>query len=234
MIDFHSHILPNIDDGSRNIEQSEKIVKEAQDAGFTKIIATSHYIEKYYEYNEEERIKLIEQVRKQSCDVDIVLGNEIFFTEDMIKLIKEKKASTINNSRYILFELPMNSKPMNAKEVVYRLIEEGYIPIIAHPERYTYVQENIEYVRELFEMGTLFQSNYGSIIGMYGKKAEKTIKRLLKEKLIQFLGSDVHYENQIYPKIPKAIKKIRKILSDEELKELTTINAQKVLNNENI
>lgn len=234
MIDFHSHILPNIDDGSRNIEQSEKIVKEAQDAGFTKIIATSHYIEKYYECNEEERIKLIEQVRKQSCDVDIVLGNEIFFTEDMIKLIKEKKASTINNSRYILFELPMNSKPMNAKEVVYRLIEEGYIPIIAHPERYTYVQENIEYVRELFEMGTLFQSNYGSIIGMYGKKAEKTIKRLLKENLIQFLGSDVHYENQIYPKIPKAIKKIRKILSDEELEELTTINAQKVLNNENI
>lgn len=234
MIDFHSHILPNIDDGSRNIDQSVQIIREAQDAGFSKIIATSHYIEEYYECNEEERKQLIEQVKKQTSGVDIALGNEIFLTENMAKLIKEKKASTINNSRYILFELPMNSKPMNVKDIVYKLIEDGYIPIIAHPERYIYVQEDIEFVREMIEMGALFQSNYGSIIGMYGKKAEKTIKKLLKERLIQFLGSDVHYENQIYPKISKAIKKIKKILSDEELEKLTTTNAQKVLNNENI
>ena len=234
MIDFHSHILPNIDDGSRNIDQSVQIIREAQDAGFSKIIATSHYIEEYYECNEQDRKQLIEQIKKQVSDVDIVLGNEIFFTENMIELIREKKASTINNSRYILFELPMNSRPMNVKEIVYKLIEEGYVPIIAHPERYIYVQENIEYVKELAEMGALFQSNYGSIIGMYGKKAEKTMKKLLKENLIQFLGSDVHYENQIYTKIDKCIKKIKKILSDEELEKLTTINAQKVLNNENI
>lgn len=234
MIDFHSHILPNIDDGARNIEQTTKILKEAQEAGFSKIISTSHYIEEYYESDENERKQLVQEAKQQINNVDIYLGNEIFITDNMIQLIKEKKASTINDSKYVLFELPMNSKPMNTKEIVYRLIENDYIPVIAHPERYTYVQNNPEYVKELFDMGALFQSNYGSIIGMYGTKAKKTIKKLLKENLIQFLGSDVHYENQIYPKIPKAIKKLRKILSEEELEELTTTNAQKVLNNEKL
>lgn len=232
MIDFHSHILPNIDDGARNIEQTSQILKEAQQAGFSKIISTSHYIEEYYESDENKRKQLLQEAKQQIDDIDIYLGNEIFVTDNMIQLIKDKKASTINNSQYILFELPMNSKPINTKQIVYKLVENDYIPIIAHPERYTYIQSEPEYVKELFDMGTLFQANYGSIIGMYGTKAKKTVKKLLKENLIQFLGSDVHYENQIYPKIPKAIKKLKKILSERQLEELTTTNAQKVLNNE--
>ena len=152
----------------------------------------------------------------------------------MIQLLKDKKASTINNSKYVLFELPMNSKPFNAKETVYRLIENGYTPVIAHPERYSYVQDDIQYVKELADMGALFQSNYGSIIGLYGKRPEKTVKKLLKEDLINFLGSDVHRTNQIYPKIPKIIKKLNKIISEEKIEELTEINPQKVLNNEEI
>lgn len=234
MIDFHSHILPNIDDGARNIEQTAQILKEAQEAGFSKIISTSHYIEEYYESDENERKELLQKAQEKTNNIELYLGNEIFISSEMIQLLKDKKASTINNSKYVLFELPMNSKPMNTKEIIYRLIENDYIPVIAHPERYTYVQNDPEYVKELFDMGALFQSNYGSIIGMYGTKAKKTVKKLLKENLIQFLGSDVHYENQIYPKIKKAIKKLRKILSEEELEELTTINAQKVLNNEKL
>ena len=234
MIDFHSHILPNIDDGARNMEQTAQILKEAQEAGFSKIISTSHYIEEYYESDENGRKELLQKAQEKTNNIEIYLGNEIFISSEMIQLLKDKKASTINNSKYVLFELPMNSKPMNTKEIIYRLIENDYIPVIAHPERYTYVQNDPEYVKELFDMGALFQSNYGSIIGMYGTKAKKTVKKLLKENLIQFLGSDVHYENQIYPKIKKAIKKLRKILSEEELEELTTINAQKVLNNEKL
>ena len=152
----------------------------------------------------------------------------------MTDLLSEKKASTINNSKYVLFELPMNTKAMDVKEVVFRLMEKGYVPIIAHPERYEYVKENIEYVRELADMGVLFQSNYGSSIGMYGKKAQKTQKKLLEEGLIQFFGSDVHTVEQIYIKMPKILKKLRKIISEEELEQFSTVNPQKVLNNEDI
>lgn len=237
MIDFHSHIIPNIDDGSSSLEESINLIKEAEKAGFTAIISTSHYIEGYYDYNQEERKKYLENLynaENNDKNVKLYLGSEIYITEDMFELIEQEKASTINNSRYILFELPMNSKTFLAKEIVYRAIEKGYLPIIAHPERYTYVQEDINYARELSNMGALFQSNYGSIIGMYGNHAKKTIYKLLEDDLIQFLGSDVHREGQIYNKVPKILKKLEKVISKKKIEELTQINAEKVLNNENI
>ena len=234
MIDFHSHILPNIDDGSRSIEQSIEIVNEAKNAGFTKIISTSHYLEDYYECEEQERTKLLKQLQDNVQGIELYLGNEIYITDNMIQLIKDKKASTINNSRYVLFEFPLSAKAMNDKEVIYRLIEQGYVPVVAHPERYKNVQEDPEYVEDLAEMGALFQANYGSIIGMYGDKAKKTLKYLLKNGLICFFGSDVHRPEQVYDKMPKILKKLRKILSEEKVEQLTTINPQKALNNETI
>ena len=232
MIDFHSHILPQIDDGSKSYNETIEMLEEAKNAGFEKIISTSHYIEKYYEINEEQRLQLLKNINFQ--DIKLYLGSEIYVTNEIVQLLKDKKASTINNSRYVLYELPMHSKNMNDKEIIYRIVENGYVPIIAHPERYSYVQEAPEYVEELAEMGALFQSNYGSIIGMYGEKAKKTVKKLLKQNLIDFLGSDVHRPEQIYPKIPKILKKLNKIVSQEKLEELTTLNAQKVLNDEEI
>ena len=239
MIDFHSHIIPNIDDGSTSMKDTINMINEARQAGFTEIISTSHYIQKYYDLDCFEREKILDIIKKKvsekkEINIKLYLGSEIYFTPEIIELIKNKKASTINDTRYLLFELPMNTKPLFVKEMVYELMQNGYIPIIAHPERYSYVQENIRYIEELAGMGVLFQSNYGSIIGMYGNSAKKTLKKLLKNNLISFLGSDVHRTGQIYPKIPKALKKLRKILSIEELEKLTTLNAQKVLKDEDL
>ena len=235
MIDFHSHILPGIDDGSRNLEQSISMVNEAKEVGFTKIISTSHYMENYYECDVEKRKQLIKQLQGEVQDIELYLGNEIYITNNIIEVLKNGKASSINNTRYVLFEFPLiTTKPMNDKEIIYRLVENGYIPIIAHPERYPFIQENPEYLFELEDMGALFQANYGSIIGMYGLKAKRTLKILLRNNLISFFGSDVHRPEQVYNKIPKIIKKLKKIISDEEFEEFTEINPQKVLNNEEI
>lgn len=234
MIDFHSHILPDIDDGSKNMEETLELLNEAQNAGFTKIISTSHYMQQYYETPEDHRLELINKIQQQNQEMELFLGSEIYVTDELVELLQEKKASPINNSKYVLFELPLNVKEIGAKEVVYRLIEKDYIPIIAHPERYSYVQQDISYIEELTQMGALLQANYGSIIGMYGSKAEKTVKKLLKNDSIQFLGSDVHKPGQVYNKMPKIIKKLRRTISDDKLNELTTINPQKVLNNEDI
>lgn len=243
MIDFHSHILPNIDDGSRSMEESINLIREATEAGFTGIISTSHYLQDYYECDEQERRKLLEDIDDEASKLSnnigmqmpkLYLGSEIYITTDMINLLEEKKASTINNTKYVLFELPMNSRPLFVKDVVYKLIEDGYRPIIAHPERYSYVKEDIGFVKELKDMGALFQSNYGSIIGMYGNSAKKTVKKLLKENLISFLGSDVHKTGQIYPKIPKILKKLNRWIPSDMVQNLTTFNAQKVLENQEI
>ncbi len=234
MIDFHSHILPAIDDGSKSMEDSIQILREAREAGFSKIISTSHYLEGYYEIKEEDRKRLIQELKNEDIGLELYVGSEIYITENMIDLLKEKKASSINNSKYVLFEIPMNNKTMLTKEIIYRLIENGYVPVLAHPERYSFIQQNPEELEELVDMGTLCQSNYGSIIGLYGKKTEKTVKKLLKNNLIHFFGSDVHRQEQIYNKIPKAIKKIKKIISEDKFIELSEINPQKVLNNEEI
>lgn len=235
MIDFHSHILPGIDDGAKNLEQSIAMVNEAKKVGFTKIISTSHYMENYYECNEKNRKELLEQVQKNVNGIELCLGNEIYITNNIIELLQNGQASSINGTKYVLFEFPLiTTRPMNDKEVIYRLVENGYIPIIAHPERYPFIQENPDYLFELEEMGALFQANYGSIIGMYGLKAKKTLKILLKNNLISFFGSDVHRPEQVYNKMPKIIKKLKKIISNEEFEEFTEINPEKVLKNENI
>ena len=187
MIDFHSHILPGIDDGSKNLEQSIAMVNEAKKVGFTKIISTSHYMENYYECNEKNRKELLEQVQKNVNGIELCLGNEIYITNNIIELLQNGQASSINGTKYVLFEFPLiTTRPMNDKEVIYRLVENGYIPIIAHPERYPFIQENPDYLFELEEMGALFQANYGSIIGMYGLKAKKTLKILLKNNCQNF------------------------------------------------
>ena len=113
--------------------------------------------------------------------------------------------------------------------MITRIKENGYYPILAHPERYLPIQKNFNMLYELQDMGVVFQANYGSILGNYGFAAKQTMKKMLKKDLITFLGTDSHKQESIYMQIPKAISKIAKYLSNERLYELTTSNAEKIL-----
>ena len=238
MIDFHTHILPNIDDGSRSIDETFNLIKEAKEVGFDGIILTSHYIENFYETDVPERdiwVKAIsENLGAKGIDTDLYLANEIYISENMMGLLEQQKASTINNSCYVLFELPLNEEPLNLYDVIYSLQENKLIPVLAHPERYSFVQKEPELIYDLIEKGCLMQANYGSIIGQYGVKAEYIVKKFLENNMIHFLGSDVHRQNSIYPKIPFALEKIKEIVGEEKLEELTTINPKLVLANKKI
>lgn len=234
MIDFHSHIIPNIDDGSQSIEDTICMLEEAKKVGFTDIISTSHYIEDYYEVDEKKRKEYIDNIQKEVEGINIIIGSEIYVTHNIVNLINEKKASTINNTRYVLFELPMNSNVLYLKNVIFSLLENKFIPIIAHPERYSFIQKNPNWLIEYIEMGVLFQANFGSIYGIYGKECQKTVQLLLKNNMIHFLGSDIHRKNSIYPKMPDILRKIEKVISKEKVYKLTTINPKLVLNNKKI
>lgn len=238
MIDFHTHILPNLDDGSQSIEETFNLIKEAEKAGFDKIISTSHYMENYYETENREREfwidSLSQQFPSQNINVKLYIGNEIYITENIIELLKEGKASTINNTSYVLFEMPFNTEPMNLYDVIYEMLKNKLVPILAHPERYRYVQKDPSSISDLIEKGVLMQSNYGSIIGQYGKREKILVMEFLKNHMIHFLGSDVHKQGTIYPKIPKIIKDLKDKLDEEYVDELTTNNAELVLNNKKI
>ena len=236
MIDIHSHIIPNVDDGARSVEETFNILKEAQEAGFTDVILTSHFLLNYYETNAQELIfwkeKLQEVLKKQGTKINLHSGMEIYITNQMEELLENKKILTLANSGYMLIELPLATNVKYFDYVVYYLEAKGIKPIIAHPERYKCVQKDPDIVEEYIENGCLIQCNYGSIVNLYGREAEKTIKTLLKKNQVHFLGSDVHRENGTYLIVLDAIKKIRKIIGENKINELTTINPKKILQNE--
>lgn len=232
MVDFHSHILPDIDDGSKDYDESTRLLIEAKQAGFTKIVSTSHYAVDCFEVPEYKRKKLIDDLKQEKESLDIILGSEIFLTYNIVDLLKEYKASTINGTNYILIELPLRNSFPNLKDFLNKLRDNDYKLILAHPERYSIIHKNFNLLYDLKELGIIFQSNYGSILGIYGGATKRTVKRMFKENLISLLGSDVHRENSIYPKIPKAIEKIKKIISEEDFKKLSNDNAEIVLKGE--
>lgn len=235
MIDIHSHIIPNVDDGARTVSETFALINEAKNAGFSDIILTPHYMLNAYEPNAEELIlwkeKLKEALKKENIAINLHVGMEVYIAEDVINLIKQNKILTLAGSKYLLMELPLNTTVQYFDSVVFQLLQNDIIPIIAHPERYKCVQEQPSLVKKFIEKECMIQSNYGSILGIYGKTAKKTIKYLLKNNLIDFLGTDTHKTNTIYLQIEKSIKKIKKIIGTEELEKLTTTNAQKILEN---
>lgn len=234
MIDIHSHILNEVDDGSISFENSIEILEKAEEAGFTDIILTPHFIEGYYENIKSEispKIKELKQaVYDRNIEITLHHGNEIFLSENTPKLIYDCKVATLVNSRYVLFEVPFTTKMMNMEEILNQIIEMGAIPIIAHPERFSFIQENPSNLISLLKMGVLAQSNYGSFVGMYGKKAKKTAEILLENRLIQFLGSDVHRQGHIYKNIDKIIKRLELITNDSKyIYDLTTNNPKNII-----
>lgn len=236
MIDIHTHLIPNVDDGSKSVEDTFKAIEEAEKAGFTDIILTSHYLTDYYEPKKEELIfwkdKMQEILESQNKKINLHYGMEIYISEQLEKLMKENKLLTLANSKYILIELPMSTSIKYFDYIIYFLETVGMKLVLAHPERYKKVQEDPSLVEEYINKGCLIQCNYGSVLGMYGKEAKSTIKYLLKKDLVHFMASDCHKKGGIYLDIPKALKKIEKIVGEKKLLEITTLNQQKILNNE--
>ena len=137
MIDIHSHLVYDVDDGARTLEDTLYMLKEAEKAGFTDIILTPHYMENYYEVPSSEISDKIENIKKNAQNIKIKLhqGNEIYATENIVELLNSNIAMSLNNSRYVLFELPMKNMPMNLEQIFYLLLQAGKLPVIAHPER---------------------------------------------------------------------------------------------------
>lgn len=240
MIDMHCHIVPFTDDGAVDNDASLEMGKLAMELGYTDIICTSHYIihdieNDYSEYrdNVEKLNKLFEE---NGITVKLHPGNEIFFTNDIVNLVKDKKVSSLNDTKYVLVEFPLfnNTLPMNAYDEFNALQDAGYTPILAHPERYDFASKGVECLIPLVESGVLLQANIGSINGKYGKHAKKNIKKMLKLNMVHFFGTDSH-NTSVYEMQEKALKKVKKIIKDDELIEKIFVeNPQKVLNNEKI
>lgn len=235
MVDIHTHILNNIDDGSNNIEDSIHILKQYINEGVKKVVLTPHYIENSnYSVENKQKIelfkKLSEEVKKQNINIELYLGNEVYLSDNILELINKNKIMTINNSKYILIELPMVNENPNVIDTIYNLKLSGITPIIAHPERYVYIQKDINKALEYINSGALLQVNKGSLFKKYGKASYKTVKKLIKKKLVHFIASDIHSSKNIYSS-KKVRKKLKRLASNNYIDNILEKNGLNVLNN---
>lgn len=236
MIDIHTHILPGVDDGATTIEESLEIIDYLKDMGMTDIVLTSHYIKNTdYNSNQAQRKEILKQLESkiEKTGIHLYLGNEVYLCDDIMDLLKEKEIVTLNDTKYMLIELPLTGYLNNLSDILCNLTEHGIIPIIAHPERYHFLQKNKKRVRELLEFNCLLQCNIDSITGKYGKKAKKLMKWLLKNDLVAFVATDTHYvEKKKYLK--KSFKKLKRMIGKEKFLELTKTNPEKMLHGETV
>lgn len=238
MIDIHSHILPRVDDGSDNMAMSIEIANLYVENGIDKVICTPHYIEGADSPSSEEIRIHIEELKKElfkaAIPLEIYSGNEVYVTPNIVSKILEGEVLTLNNSSYVLIELPMNDMPIYAKDLIYELKVKGITPIIAHPERYSSVIEDPNILYEFINMGALAQLNLPSLEGLYGKRAKEVGAKLLEHNMIHFVGTDTHSNRRRSPRIKKSLEILSSLVSSSDFEILTTTNAQRVLNNEEI
>lgn len=238
MKDIHSHLLVGIDDGSESFEESIKILKLMEKSGITDLIITPHYVENsQYNCNNKDKKELfkqlIEKKDENNININLYLGNEVFFTSNIIDLIKQGEIRTLNNTRYLLIEFPLHNIYNNTLEVIQRLVSKGVIPVLAHPERYEVFQKNPDIIKEYLRAGVLMQGNFTSLFGKYGPTPKKLLTYYLKNEWITFLGSDTHHEVKYDTR--KLEKMLLKITKDKYyVKDLMENNFDKVINDEDI
>ncbi|MED4689069.1 tyrosine-protein phosphatase [Peribacillus frigoritolerans] len=197
MIDIHCHILPGVDDGSADMNESMNMARKAVEAGITHIFATPHHLnEKFVNVKSDiidRAVRLNESLHQNNIPLTIHLGQEVRIHRDIFTSLEKEEILTLDdNGRYLLLELPSGSVPTYTKEVIYELQLKGITPIIVHPERNKELIENHKLLFELAQEGALTQLTSGSIIGHFGKKVKSFSNKIVEHNLAHFIATDAH------------------------------------------
>ena len=237
-VDIHCHILPGVDDGSQTPEETKAMLQKAWDEGVQIMVATPHYHKQRGKNDIELIKKQLLLTRKLAKEVhpkmQICLGMEIYYGEDVPELLKEGRVVSIRKSRYILVEFSPGDEFQYILNAVRKLQMSGHTVIIAHIERYNCLRKDISNVEYLREMGAYLQVNTGSITGSYGRSVKKFLREVLKAHLVQLVGTDAHGSERRTPKMQEAYKEVVKRCGEEYADQIFGQNAKKVLRNEEI
>lgn len=198
-IDAHCHILPALDDGAENLNESCEIIMDAYRSGVGVMIATPHYKNKLQCSPENNKFNIFltyrnlkQEIKKRDIPVNIFLGSEMLCGNDLKRLYDDNEFITINNSRYILVEFPFDDDIRRVEYSLNTLLSLGLVPVIAHPERYFFLMDNPDKIFSFANMGCKIQVNKGSILGKYGENAKNFSRRLLYNNLADIIASDCH------------------------------------------
>lgn len=214
--DMHSHLLPGIDDGSPDMETSLQLIRSMMELGYTKLVTTPHIMWDMYKNTREIILKKLELVRAvvkaEGLNVEINAAAEYFLDDYVAGLVKSNAPLLTISGNMVLVEFSMAHPSMSLKDILFDMQMQGYQPVIAHPERYIYLEHNKEFYEELKDIGCLFQLNLLSLSGYYGKSVNALAQYLIKKGHYELIGTDLHNDRHLdalyNPAISATLKKL--------------------------
>ncbi|QDH78352.1 capsular biosynthesis protein [Echinicola soli] len=195
-VDMHSHLIPGIDDGAESLKESVALIKRLQDLGLRKLITTPHVMTEFYKNTpkiiSEGLSKLQEVLKEENIQVEIEAAAEYYLDEIFVEKLEKDEPLLTFGDNYILVETGFMNRPHMLQETFFALETKGYKPILAHPERYLYLQQDPSMLESLIEKGIYFQINLLSFTGYYSKPIKAMAEKLLERRLVRFVGTDCH------------------------------------------
>lgn len=234
MLDIHCHILPDIDDGAKDIDESLKMCEIARKDGINTIVATPHLNPGVYEPEKELILAKVNELNRLNHvnlrNLRILPGADNRVHPELIDSIEKGQSLTINdNMRYILLELPAYFLFYQIKGLIRGLKDKGITPIITHPERHVQIQRNIYILYEFIKAGTLAQITAMGITGEFGPEIKRLSKRLLAHNLIHVIASDAHSYSKRPPILSRAVEEATRILGLNEATNMVTTNPEAII-----
>jgi tyrosine-protein phosphatase YwqE len=199
-IDIHSHLLPGIDDGARTFGDTLRLTQALQEIGISEFITTPHIIQHVWDNTHEQILKkkatTVLELEKNSIKVPFNTAAEYLMDDQFVKLFESHDLLTLKDN-YVLVEMSYINPPIQLYSILFDLQVAGYIPVLAHPERYLFYHNNFNEYLKLKRAGCLFQLNLLSVVGYYGAGITKITEQLLQKGMYTYVGSDVHHDNHI-------------------------------------
>lgn len=234
MIDLHSHILPGQDDGAQSLEASLAMARMAVDSGVTAMAATPHCAgDRIVEIHAAWQL-LKEALEENEIPMKLCLGMEIFGTPETARMLRENRLLTLNDSKYPLIEFSFHSDGMEETRILRSVCKAGYRPVVAHPERYSYVQQDPRLLHQWVRMGCLIQVNRGSLLGRFGRRAQSLGFALVDRGFATVVASDAHSPRIRTPWMADVEQLLSKEISPLCARMLLRDNPRKILKNEEI
>lgn len=232
MIDLHHHCLPGVDDGPRDLEEAADLCAMAAEEGIDTIVATPHVLRgRWPVFSPRELAVRAEELRARTGDTPrLLLGSEYFFGHDMTEVLRDGSAVIpLAGSRYVLLELAANSVPPMLEQPLYRAQLDGWVPVIAHPERNIVFQQRPDLLAFLIGHGARAQVTATSLTGAFGGAAQRAAETMLRRNLVHFIATDAHNPTKRPPRITEALSALRAIVGEATATALTVHNPRAVL-----
>ena len=215
MVDLHCHLLPLVDDGPASVEQALRLAEQAANEGITRIIVTPHLFHPQFETTDVDVCLTVDELNvllnQRNIPITVYPGHEVRITGELIEEVNTGVVLPLANSRYILVEFPSTGIPSYARQVFAELISDGYVPVIAHPEKNKAIIQNPTLLFDLISNGAISQVTCASLIGKYGKDVQRFAVALLQNGMAHLVASDAHHVE----KRPFYWSECRKFLAQE-------------------